>query len=236
MQTNPRLSQGGPHSYSHRAFVVHRNSLFSPSPPSPHPSPQPPVLFYTTHTPTPTPTYLLSPELFTLTYGVLVTQILKDVDQDVTKANHELDKMGASIGTRILDEFLARTMREGGGGVGGRCKSFEEVGEVVARVGFKIFLGVPCSYQGPQNALENSFTLTLPDNPLSLFVELPQSLEGLHYSNILCGVIRGAYLAAGYKVECAWKRDSCLGDEACEIEVRLKEQVRDGPGEEFKME
>lgn len=32
----------------------------------------------------------------------------------------------------------------------------------------------------------------LEDNPLTDFVELPEQLAGLKYSNLLCGVIRGA--------------------------------------------
>ena len=32
----------------------------------------------------------------------------------------------------------------------------------------------------------------LEDNPLTDFVELPESCSGLSYCNILCGVIRGA--------------------------------------------
>jgi trafficking protein particle complex subunit 3 len=35
-------------------------------------------------------------------------------------------------------------------------------------------------------------TLRLPDNPLADFVELPPSYADLRYSNLICGVIRGA--------------------------------------------
>jgi hypothetical protein len=35
-------------------------------------------------------------------------------------------------------------------------------------------------------------TQILEDNPLTDFVELPEQLAGLKYSNLLCGVIRGA--------------------------------------------
>lgn len=40
----------------------------------------------------------------------------------------------------------------------------------------------------------SSFTLTLDDNPLAEFVELPEeALEGgLWFSNVLCGVLRGS--------------------------------------------
>jgi len=32
----------------------------------------------------------------------------------------------------------------------------------------------------------------MPDNPLNDFVELPEEYNNLDYSNIICGVIRGA--------------------------------------------
>ena len=48
---------------------------------------------------------------------------------------------------------------------------------------------------GPSSASAGTyFTLTLDDNPLAEFVELPdEALEGgLWFSNVLCGVLRGA--------------------------------------------
>lgn len=49
------------------------------------------------------------------------------------------------------------------------------------------------------NAPGSSFTLTLDENPLAEFVELPdEALEGgLLYSNVLCGVLRGALEMVG---------------------------------------
>lgn len=35
-------------------------------------------------------------------------------------------------------------------------------------------------------------SLIVDDNPLSMFVELPENHANISYSNILCGVIRGA--------------------------------------------
>lgn len=47
----------------------------------------------------------------------------------------------------------------------------------------------------PTNLIPGSyFTLTLDENPLAEFVELPEAAieSGLWYSNVLCGVLRGA--------------------------------------------
>ena len=50
----------------------------------------------------------VSGELFSLTYGALVAQILKDYE-NVDDVNKQLEKMGYNIGVRIVEDFLART-------------------------------------------------------------------------------------------------------------------------------
>ena len=42
-------------------------------------------------------------ELFTLTYGVLVAQLLRDFE-GVEEVNRELRRMGRNIGVRLIDE------------------------------------------------------------------------------------------------------------------------------------
>lgn len=70
------------------------------------------------------------------------------------------------------------------------------------QVGFKAFLNItptishspaPASVP-PGTPASSYFTLTLDENPLAEFVELPdEALEGgLWFSNVLCGVLRGA--------------------------------------------
>ena len=39
---------------------------------------------------------------------------------------------------------------------------------------------------------DKEFSLVLEENPLAEFVELPEECPNLYYSNILCGVIKGA--------------------------------------------
>jgi hypothetical protein len=57
-----------------------------------------------------------------------------------------------------------------------------------------MFLGVKAEVTNFQSDKEKgcSFSLIIADNPLNDFVELPENLSSLHYSNIICGVIRGA--------------------------------------------
>ena len=42
------------------------------------------------------------------------------------------------------------------------------------------------------SAASDEFSLILDNNPLAEFAELPEGHEGLLFSNILCGVLRGA--------------------------------------------
>ena len=78
-------------------------------------------------------------ELLTLTYGAFVSKLIKDNQHNIDEVNSKLDKMGFNIGTRIVDEFFAKS--PAGRGV---CKTFKETCEVVAKEAFKMFLGVTC--------------------------------------------------------------------------------------------
>jgi hypothetical protein len=77
---------------------------------------------------------------------------------------------------------------------------------------------------GPnQPGAGSSFTLTLDENPLAEFVELPDdALEGgLWFSNVLCGVIRGALEMVQMQVHAEFLSDVLRGDETTEMRVRL---------------
>jgi Transport protein particle (TRAPP) complex subunit len=64
-----------------------------------------------------------------------------------------------------------------------------------------MFLGVQCDVTNYVEK-DNCFSLIMPDNPLIDFVELPKHLQGLYYSNIICGVIRGALEAVLRNFHC----------------------------------
>lgn len=53
-------------------------------------------------------------------------QLIQDYE-DYEEVNKQLEKMGYNIGTRLIEDFLAKSNL-------GRCADFKEVGEVVAKV------------------------------------------------------------------------------------------------------
>ncbi|KAJ8699931.1 hypothetical protein PTI98_003005 [Pleurotus ostreatus] len=140
--------------------------------------------------------------------------------------------MGYNIGTRLIEDFLAKSNL-------GKCADFREVGEVVSKVGFKSFLNItPTVTHSPPTAPASNrptstggnpatsgpwFTLTLDENPLAEFVELPEeALEGgLWFSNVLCGVLRGALEMVQMQVHVEFVSDVLRGDESTDIRVRL---------------
>ena len=61
----------------------------------------------------------------------------------------------------------------------------------ISQVGFKTFLGI-VPIVANWNQKGDEFSLILDQNPLTEFVELPEDHPQLLYSNIVCGVIRGA--------------------------------------------
>ncbi|KAG4986075.1 hypothetical protein JHK86_033766 [Glycine max] len=169
-------------------------------------------------------------ELFTLTYGAIVRQLLTDLEE-AEEVNKQLDQMGYNIGIRLIDEFLAKSNVS-------RCNDFRETTDVIAKlleeknsitskkqsVGFKMFLGVTASVTN-WDADGTCCSIVLEDNPLVDFVELPDNCQGLYYCNILSGVIRGALDMVSMKTEVTWLRDVLRGDDVFELQVKLLKHV-----------
>lgn len=61
-----------------------------------------------------------------MTYGSFVAQLIKDTE-DYETVNKQLDKMGYSMGQRLIEEFLAKT-----GAL--KCTDLKETAEMIAKV------------------------------------------------------------------------------------------------------
>jgi len=160
----------------------------------------------------------ISAELFTLTYGAIVMQLIKDFDS-VDEVNTQLEKMGYNIGVRLIEEFLAKsnvTCSQRG--------NIKEVATIIGMTAFKMFLGITAQVTN-WSADGNEFSLVLDENPVTDFVELPEEYSKLWYSNLICGVIRGALEMVQLKVECKQVRCTLKGDDNDEIRVVYKGMI-----------
>jgi len=160
----------------------------------------------------------VSGELFTLTYGALVAQLVKDYESD-EEVNRQLERMGYNIGIRLIEDLLARSDI-------GRCNDFRETADVIAKNGFKTFLGI-VPQVGAWNPAGDEFSLFFDNNPLAEFVELPEGHGNLWYSSILIGVIKGALQMVQMEVEAVFLQDVLKGDSNTELRVKFIRKLED---------
>lgn len=166
----------------------------------------------------------ISGELFSLTYGSLVVQILKDYE-NIDNVNNELDKIGYNIGVRLVEDFLSRTNS-------GKCHNFRDTAEKI-QLAFRLFLNVQPTVTG-WNATSDEFSLLFDSNPLGEFVELPDHCSDLKYANIICGAIRGAMEMVHIEVACWFAQDTLKGANVTELKVKFIRKIEDAvpPGDD----
>ncbi|XP_063695513.1 trafficking protein particle complex subunit 3 [Culicoides brevitarsis] len=164
----------------------------------------------------------ISSELMSLTYGSMVSKILRDYD-NTDEVNKQLERIGYNMGIRLIEDFLSRTMSS-------RCLDIRETAEKI-QLAFRMYLSIQPSLLNWAST-GDEFSLMFEQNPLAEFVELPQDLTNLKYSNVICGCIRGALEMVQLDVQCWFVQDQLKGDSITELRVkclrRLEDQVPAG--------
>lgn len=171
----------------------------------------------------------INAEVVTLTYGTIVAQLCRDLtlpntanQTDYAAVNAELDRMGYNIGLRLIEDFLAKSNT-------GICANFRETAEMISKVGFKIFMNITPSTTNWDKE-SRSFHLVFDENPLADFVELPddgRAQDELWYSNIFCGVLRGALEMVQMQVDIRFVSDVLRGNDTTEMRVALVRMIED---------
>ncbi len=114
------------------------------------------------------------------------------------------------IGVWMIDDFLSKNPLV-------KCSDFKETSQRVEGA-FKMYLGVAVKINFIS---EKVFVTQIDDNPLAEFVELPENLSELWYSNMLVGILRGCLERVHLQVEATFLHDVLKGDSTTEIKVKL---------------
>ncbi len=197
-------------------------------------------------------------EFFALTYGALVAELLRDIE-DPTAITNELDRMGHSIGVRCIEEVLAKVSSLSQHPSSATMyKTFPDTCDLI-QTALRMFMGVPTESKALS---DTSYTISFTDNPLAIFVELPPSLTAaaavtttttsapidatstakpaLEYSQLLVGIIRGMLEMLQYDVSCRFTNTTMSTgggkNETNEILVELKQILQDGAGDDYHEE
>ena len=147
----------------------------------------------------------MNSEFLTLTYGSLMVRLIKDYEKP-EEINDQLEKMGYNIGIRLIDDYLAKSCIDA-------PKTFEEAISIISNEALRYYLGTGAKKEliKSDNIADSNqqyeYRIYFNENPLNDYVELPDKFKGLWYSNMICGVIRGAMEAINIKVECKYNKD-----------------------------
>lgn len=155
-------------------------------------------------------------ELLTFIYGSLIVRLTKDI-QDLNEINKQIELMGCNIGKRLIDDIIDDTSKNG-------ISNSDLVKQLIVSV-FRNYLGVYSVTCQQKN--EKEYRIIFPENPLNLYVELPEKFKDLWYSNILCGIVRGLLEIVNYEVECIYLKDKLKGDDTNEIQVNIKQIIEE---------
>ena len=161
-------------------------------------------------------------ELLSFLYGGLIVRLYKDLN-DPEEINKKVEQIGFSMGQRLIDDVLVKL---------GKLQELPKknfIDQIVGQI-FTSFLGIPdYNFQKTKDGENdcNEYEITFKTNPLNLFVELPEKLKTLWYSNLICGIIRGAFDVIFIEVETHFEKDTLRGDNINLIKFTIKQFIEE---------
>ncbi|XP_075983621.1 blocked early in transport 3 [Anticarsia gemmatalis] len=154
-------------------------------------------------------------ELLTLTYGALVSQMLKETENS-DDVNKQLERIGYNMGVRLIEDFLARTTST-------RCLEMRETADKIQQA-FRLYLNMQPTVTSWSSS-GDEFSLVWDQCPLSEWVEMPSN--GLKYCALIPGAIRGALQMVQLDVQCWFVQDQLKGDAVTELRVKYIKRLED---------
>ena len=155
-------------------------------------------------------------DLLTFMYGSLLVRLTKDI-KDINELNKKIELIGYDIGKRLVDDLIDDFQRVD------QSDQNKLMEKLICQLA-QHYLGIIGNYN---QVGENEFHLKFNQNPISLYVELPESLEGLCYSNIICGIMRGMLEITGFEVKCEFIKDKMKGDDINDIKITLVKYIEE---------
>ena len=156
-------------------------------------------------------------ELLTFMYGALLVRLTKDI-KDIKELNKKIELIGYEMGKRLVDDLIDDFQR--GLDTLDQNKLMEKLIIQLAQY----YLGIIGTYN---QVSEKEFHLIFPENPISFYVELPESLNELCYSNIICGIFRGMLEISGFEIQCEFDKDKMKGDEVNDLKITLVKYIEE---------
>lgn len=169
------------------------------------------------------PMNMINSDIFCMTYGSFVMQLLRDY-KSASVVNTELYKLGYNMGLRLVEEFFAKSYIS-------QCVDFAQTVQVIAKVAFDMFLGVEATCSSSHYD-DKTFFIVFRQNPLLEYVAIPPGYDDLIYCNVICGVIAGALRTLQLVVECKFIEQRSLGSPVDRISLRLLNILHEGYIEE----
>jgi trafficking protein particle complex subunit 3 len=163
-------------------------------------------------------------ELFALTYGALVGELLRDLEKPAL-VQEELEKMGVSMGLRAMEEFLAKSSQAS------MPRVFGEGAAEALVVALKMFLGMSCEAKWKEQG--QSFVIHFVENPFTIFVEPPEEYLDLEYNQLIAGMCRGMLEVLQLDCNASVSKSMLKGDELYELTIELNQVLQEGAGEEY---
>ena len=155
-------------------------------------------------------------ELLTFMYGTLLVRLTKDI-KDINELNKRIELIGYDIGKRLVDDLIDDFQRVD------QSDQNKLMEKLICQLA-QHYLGIIGNYN---QVGEKEFHLKFTQNPISLYVELPESLEGLCYSNIICGIMRGMLEISGFEVKCELIKDKMKGDDINDLKITLEKYIEE---------